>query len=215
MKRPILYLFLCIPAIVIQTEGCRKKDRTPQISNVEQHIKDWMFFDTGTWWVYKELNSGTIDSQYVTKSKMFYYETDPNDKKNPYNKTQSIEVYINSGFFFHLSSPMGGSNIEKIKFIGSEAGSTYLIFKPLEVGQRKASGGASGYIEIKQIDPHYTIDSLKYDTLVTLLDNRDNTEQNDSVEYKIFKGVGIINKKNITKKEEWQLIKYKINLNKQ
>ncbi len=209
MKRYVLYLFLCIAAIVIQTGGCRKKD-TPKPSNIEQHIKDWMFFDTGTWWVYRELNSGRIDSQYVTKSRIYYNESDLSDKNGPYYKWQFADVYNSSGFYFHLSS---FSTIEKIEFSDTGSGRTYLIFKPLELGQRKGNG--LGYTEIKQIDNHYTLDSIKYGTLVTLLDNRDNSEQNDSVEYKVFKGVGIINKKNITKKEEWQLIKYHINLNKQ
>ena len=38
------------------------------VYNIEQETKDWMFFDTGTWWLYKEVNSGSIDSQFVIQS---------------------------------------------------------------------------------------------------------------------------------------------------
>lgn len=64
------------------------------------------------------------------------------------------------------------------------------------------------------IDPNFTLDGVKYDTLITLLESYDLTEFGDSVEYKIYKGVGIINKKNISKNQNWQLLKYHIKLNK-
>jgi hypothetical protein len=195
---------------LIQTVGC-KKERKQNIYNVEQYVKDWMFFDTGTWWVYKEMNSGMVDSHYVTKSEFVYTETDQDDKSTPYIKAQSAFVHINKGYFLYLKSPSGRSIVEKVK--EGNWGSTILLFKVLEVGQWASSG--LGYTEIKEVDPNYTLDNVKFDTMVTLLDNRDASENNDSVEYKVYKGVGIINKKNITRKQEWKLIKYHINLNKQ
>lgn len=208
-------LFYCsiliTSAILILNPSC-KKERKPTEYHVEQYLKDWMFFDTGTWWTYKEINSGTIDSQYVIKSELIQI-TSENKKKSPYYTVEIGMVYTNSNYYFQLSSPKGGSVIEKILTLGSERGSTYLLYNPLKIGDRKGSSGL-GYTEITQINPHFILNNIKYDSLITYFDNYDLSENNDSVEYKILKGVGIINKKNISKKEEWQLVNYHINLNK-
>ena len=204
-----LNLIICILISILIVNSCGEKLESGKTSDVQQHIKDWMFFDTGTWWVYKELNTGIIDSQYVTESKIFYYDIEFEDNDRPNYKMQSIEVHNSSGFYFHLAPPKGSSLIEKIR----KSGSTYLRYNPLQVGERKASSGL-GYTEIVGIDAHYTMDNMKYDTLITLLENYDSSEQNDSVEYKVLKGVGIINKKNITKNQNWKLTKYHIKMNK-
>ncbi len=70
MKK-IIYYFIIILAILFLYPSC-KKERKPTEYHVDQYLKDWMFFDTGTWWTYKEINSGTIDSQYVTISEFNY-----------------------------------------------------------------------------------------------------------------------------------------------
>lgn len=201
-----MFLFL------ILNNSCRK-ERKPTEYHVERYLKNWMFFDTGTWWTYKEINSGTIDSQYVVRSELIQITTE-NKKKSPYYTVEIGMVYTNANFYFQLASPKGGSVVEKIQSQGSERGSTYLLFKPLQIGERKGSSGL-GYTEIMQINPHFTLDNNKSDSLITYLDNYDLSEQNDSVEYKLLKGVGIVNKKNISKKEEWQLVNYHINMNRQ
>lgn len=207
MNKLFYYSILITSTIIVLNSSCTK-ERKPRVYYVEQYRKDWMFFDTGTWWTYKEINSGTLDSQYVIKSELIQITTE-NKKKSPYYTAEIGMVYTNSNFYFQLASPIGSSVIEKIRTLGSERGSTYLIFKPLKVGAYPPGS----FSKITNIDPNFQFGSIN-DTLVTVLNRQDWSEQNDSVEYKILKGVGIINKKNISKKEEWQLVNYHINLNK-
>ena len=206
MKK-IIYYLITILAILFLYPSC-KKERKPKEYYVEQYLKDWMFFDTGTWWKYKEINTGTIDSQYVIKSELIQI-TNEYKKKSPYYTDEIAMINTNSNYYFQLSSPLGSSVIEKIRSQGSERGSTHLIFKPFEVGAYRPGA----YSKITNIDPNYKFGTIT-DTLITTLNRQDESEQNDSVEYKVLKGIGIISKRNISKKEEWQLVKYHINLNK-
>ncbi len=204
-------LFSCF--IIIILFSCGDKDRQPTVYNLNQQTKDWLFFDTGTYWVYKELGSGILDSQYVINSYLYYLENDKSDLKSQYQKIQIGEVDINAGFFLQLTSKHIGI-IKKISSLGSEGVSTYFYCQPLQIGNKKGTSGL-GYTEIIDIDPNYEIDISKRDTLITYLENHDLTEKGDSVIYKVMRGVGVVNKKNISKNKEWQLIRYKINLNKQ
>ncbi len=208
MKKRLYFILLSVPFFLMLKTSC-KKERKPKEFYVEQYVKDWMFFDTGTWWTYKEINTGTIDSQYVTKSELIYI-TSENRKKSPYYTVEIGMVYTNSNFYFQLADPTGGSVIEKIRTQGSERGSTPLIFKPFKVGAYPPGS----YSKTTNIEPSYQFGTIT-DTLITILNRQDESEQNDSVEYKILKGVGIVNKRNITQKQEWKLINYHINMNRQ
>ena len=210
LKNNIVYLFFIF---FIVAYSCKEKERTPAIYNIDQELKDWMFFDTSTWWLYKNVQTGELDSQYVTKSEIFYVESE-NIKGQPYYKDQGAKILTNTNTTFLLTP----SYCHKEKNTNSEGSYTYLIFKPnnkpLTIGERRRSCSGKGYTEMTAIDNNFTLDNLYYNTKITVFDNKDCTEDKDSVQYQIFKGVGIINKKNITKNEEWQLIKYHIKLNK-
>lgn len=205
-------LFSCF--IIIILHSCGDKDRQPTVYNLNQQTKDWLFFDTGTYWVYKEHGSGILDSQYVINSYLYYIESDKYDHSSLYEKIQTGHVNISSGFFLQMTSILGRGIIEKISSSGSEGVSTYFFYQPLQIGKKKGTSGL-GYTEIIDIDPDYSLDISKRDTLITFLENHDLTENGDSVIYKVMRGVGVVNKKNISKNKEWQLIRYKINLNKQ
>lgn len=204
MKTIILFIL-----IFIAFNSCQK-EYTTSIKNIDQDLKDWMFFDTGTWWLYENIKTGDLDSQYVTKSEIFYFEYD-DTKHRIHKKTQSAKVFINNDNFYLFTT----NSIEKLK---PNWANTYLVFKPanrpLTVGERRSSCSSLGYTEMTDIDNNFTLNNIYYNTKITVLESKDCTEGNDSVEYQVFKGVGIINKKNITKNQEWKLIKYHIKLNK-
>ena len=213
MKTKSIILF----ALIIFIFNSCIKERQPTVYNIDQELKDWMFFDTSTWWLYENTKTGDLDSQYVTKSEIYYLETE-NIKNEPYRRVQFANVSINNDTRFNITSTRG-NYIEKIKLNNnSGSGHTFLVFKPinkpLTVGERKTSCSGKGYTEMTDIDEKFTLDNQYFNTKITLLDSRDCTEGQDSVEYQVFKGVGIINKKNITKNQEWKLIKYHIKLNK-
>lgn len=192
--------------------GC-KDERTPEIRNISQELKDWMFFDTGTWWLYQNVQTKELDSQYVTNSDIFYLESE-NIKGQEYYKEQSAKILTNSKLSFLLTIDYGLKENNK----STEGSFTYIFFrpinKPLTVGERKSSCSSLGFTEMTAIEENFTLDNVYYNSKITVFDNKDCTENGDSVQYQLFKGVGIVNKKNLTKKEEWQLIKYHINLNK-
>lgn len=201
----LLFLVLCVAII----DGCGDDSKRTRVVNLQQHVKDWMFFDTGTWWVYRELNSGAIDSQRVTKSEIINFE---NQVHRTRIKSQFARVHTNAGFLFTLQSAAGGSFIQKMD-PNADDKSTFLFYQPAQMGSRLSSG--NGFIEITGLDSHFTLDGIRHDTLITLFNNDDLTSNHDTVQYQVYKGVGIINKKNVTKKEEWQLLRYHVNLNKQ
>ena len=209
MKTKSIILFALILIIFNSCE----KERKPTVYNIDQELKDWMFFDTSTWWLYENIKTGELDSQYVTKSNIYYIESE-NIKGEPYYKHQGATISTNTNISYLLTPFYCLKENNSI----NEGGYTYIFFKPLNkpltVGERRSSCSSLGYTEMTAIDNNFTLDNVYYNTKITVFDNKDCTEGNDSVEYQIFKGVGIINKKNITKNQEWKLIKYHIKLNK-
>jgi len=210
MKFKIITIKILIISLYL---GC-KDERTPEIRNISQEIKDWMFFDTGTWWLYQNVQTGELDSQYVTNSNIFYLESE-NIKGQEYYKEQSAKILTNSNLSFLITTDY----VLKENNKGTEGSYTFIYFtpnnKPLTVGERRSScAGGNGFIEMTSIQENFTLDNVYYNTKITVFDNKDCTEHGDSIQYQLFKGVGIINKKNLTKNEEWKLIKYHIKLNK-
>jgi hypothetical protein len=78
--------------IIIVFNSC-VKERQPVIYDIDQDLKDWMFFDTSTWWLYQNTKTLELDSQYVTKSEIYYFEYDDTKHRTLLQKTQSAKSF--------------------------------------------------------------------------------------------------------------------------
>ena len=62
-------IFLALPCLALQ---CKKDDEDKNgpkdVTRLSEEFKSYAYFRESSWWVYKELNSGNLDSAYVTRS---------------------------------------------------------------------------------------------------------------------------------------------------
>lgn len=188
--------------------SCEKKDRNPKFSPLLQETKDWMLFDTGTYWVFEENNSGIEDSVFVTSSEILQLGASGMDPTEPNVIHEFGVVNLSNKRYLFLSGTLGGNSIFKEVRIGSELVSTTLLNPPNTVGS--SSPGSSS--KVTEFVVNFEFNNIRAD-LVKRFDTKDPTENNESVEYHIMKGVGIIRKINHTKKEDWQLQRFNIVMN--
>ena len=70
MKHLKIYiLLLALPCLALQ---CNKddddKNDPKDVTRLSEEFKSYAYFKEGSWWVYKELNSGNLDSAYIIRS---------------------------------------------------------------------------------------------------------------------------------------------------
>jgi len=189
--------------------SCVEKNSEIPIIKVPDTYKKWAFFDTGTWWLYREENTGAFDSIYVGLSQLNKYEREKNGKI--INIKEGCMIELNDATSYVISGTELYPLISLRKHTGTEEMESFLLYKPLEVGSRKGQSGL-GYSEIMEINPQFELDTNITDTCLRLLNNRDFIYNQSAVEYQFLRGVGIVRRKIFSKNQDWKLVKYHINM---
>jgi len=81
MKKAILVLFCCLPIL-----GCEKTE----YYYLNQEIKDWGLFNEGSYWVYRNINNGDLDSVYVTSTREYSDKNDADKRITSVNEAIDI-----------------------------------------------------------------------------------------------------------------------------
>ena len=69
MKHLKIYiLLLALPCLALQCKKDDDKKDPEEVTRLSEEFKDYAYFKEGSWWVYKELNSGYLDSAYIIRS---------------------------------------------------------------------------------------------------------------------------------------------------
>lgn len=65
-----LKLSILLLALLCLALQCNKDDNNEpkDVTRLSEEFKDYAYFKEGSWWVYKELNSGDLDSAYIIRS---------------------------------------------------------------------------------------------------------------------------------------------------
>jgi hypothetical protein len=94
VKINIPFFSIAIFLLVFFFSGCKKNDSYTTY-DIPPLLKEYMSFKEGSYWIYKNEVTGTLDSCYVTGMVDFFF-FDPGVKADPHNET--IRIVFKSSF---------------------------------------------------------------------------------------------------------------------
>ncbi len=96
---------LSLLTVSLTAMWCKKSDPT-YYTPLSQEFLSYFAFPKGSWWVYKEINTGAIDSIYVER---FNIENQ-SDPKGGGGNAQSLIYYLNGGKYKSYGGAGGGKS---------------------------------------------------------------------------------------------------------
>lgn len=207
-----LFLKACQPDPDIPDPGCNGCTQY-HVSDV----KNWLYFQPGTYWIYKEENSGAIDSVYVT--------SDTYDDGNPESAFFRCETFSSyyQYYFNYLSDNSSTCNNtfwgEKICVLirrnrtrpGNYVGETITFFYRPKVGDYRYTWNNTGSItSVENFLDSLVIDSSVYYQVPVMKETINITEGRQPTRFYFAEHIGITKKELIDSNQVWKLIRYNI-----
>lgn len=208
MKHYLLFLGLSILTTLF---GCQKDKKCPNVRTtyLEEEMKDWILFDSGSYWVYIDSVTGAYDSVYVTKSGIEIVEfIDPKYSKCPELIFESITVYLESsnnkrfvvngaygrgsGVINNVNPVNGYVAIHNQKYSGGDGGRSHYMYFPVLQGTVGAWNGFT-IIEHDTIYPEYEVFGKTYQNVLLVSDGY-NGALNAITKFYHVKNTGVIRK---------------------
>ncbi len=199
---------------------CIDCNETPEKCVESKKTRDHYYFKTGSWWVYQEVNSHQLDTQWVSQDWV-------NDCKFDLIIKSSLDDYERHRWSHEraLSKncgmvPKGDvTRIERSKAkAGDYVGGSYIgIFYPV-IGDFIGNYGGGGYqsetysgmLWVNNIHSEYTILNETFINVVQMKDKYNITEHSQPTFHYYAEGVGLIKKELIDSNQVWLLIDYDV-----
>jgi hypothetical protein len=203
-----IYLSLTLLIIVFLGTKCRKDNTPPPTYYLPQEVKDYMYFQPGTYWVYKDSASGVLDSIIVTEanSEMFTDMFDP-----PANKISHIEErftiktysFLDDYEYDYIAFARGNNcstdycayvRREKIIPNNTDVPYTYALFYPFTIGYTPTAASPS----VQSLSAKYDsllVEGKYYKDVIEYYETKNSTETNQPTYFYIAKNYGVIRKK--------------------
>jgi hypothetical protein len=184
-----------------------------------REVKDYFYFNYGSWWVYEEENSGKRDSVYVTQTY--------SDTGTYYFKTSVKSTYDGYDYHFWTNSVTGDkyknlvqkstrSTTVKCAKTGGEEGfvaeAYCFMFYPI-IGKymNNDGGGYIGYnniLEIEEIYNAYGIYENNFENVVEISEDHTAIEESQPTVHYYSPNVGLIKKELLDSNQVWNLVDY-------
>jgi hypothetical protein len=182
-------------------------------------MMEWVYFKTGTYWVYREQNSGTLDTVTV------YYDYNgvhPSGNRDFVVKMRSsldgytYEYWFNDAWSgdCDLLPSCFCRVVDCDKYVpGDYAGGNHVFIFPLKVGNQVGQGGYNLEFGPSKIVAHYQNDSIQNFEFTNVFEihqaysPQHNYEQSS---YKIVNRIGIVQKSIPEYSENWEIIDYHV-----
>ena len=216
-------IFLLSFLVVLTFMQCRKDEKEfkpfceeyPDQCVDMAKIKDHYYFKTGSWWVYQEVTSLQLDSQWVSQG----WE---NDCKFDLTIKSSLDDYDRHRWSHLLTSAKDCGLVEKRKLAyierskgkaGNHIGTSFIgIFHPVVENYVPNYNVtyANNIIKIKSIYSEYSQLNFIFNNVIEYSEFSNNTENNQPVKTFYADGVGLIKKELIDSNQIWLLIDYNV-----
>ena len=207
---------------ILLFNSCKKDDRKnpcPQPNCIDccvaddiAALKEWYYYKVGTYWIYEESTTHVLDTVLV-----FHNDDDVFDYGDAF-KTECFngaETTGYSGFEFSESwSTPGLANPDFITHKVSRSrtrsdatgGAARIMLFPMYVGNYSYPEGK--WVGITNVFDSLSLGALTFQNVVEIDVPNDDCEMFSHTRYLIVKHVGIVQLKNLTTNEEWNLIEY-------
>lgn len=197
------------PVVPNQCSGC--------IQYHVSDVKNWLYFQSGTYWIYEEATSGAIDSVYVTSNTY-----DDGNSQSAFFRCETFSSYYNY-YFNYLSD---NSNLCDNTFWGEKrciivrrskyypgdfVGETITFFYRPRTGDYGYTWNNTGSItSVENCLDSLVIDSSIYYQVSVMKETINITEERQSTKFYYSEHIGIIKKELLDSNQVWNLIRYNI-----
>jgi hypothetical protein len=232
MKR---YLFLFSLLVLTTLYSCQKDKKCRELSPIllEQEMKDWIYFQPGSYWIYEDSVTNTVDSVYVTEAKIERKEHILSNEKCPYRiedrvyittgstlgkKIQIDGAYsLGTGVINDTTNTRGTATIRNQNHLGGDGGFSMYMFFPVVQGTIGRWTGF-GLIKHDTIFPTYEVKGKVFENVLRVHDNA-NGAYGAETKFYHAKHIGVIRKEiyemdrdnpNPKLLQVWELIDYKV-----
>ena len=178
-------------------------------------VKDWMYFKTGSYWIYQEENSGALDTLTVWED----WEGTAQEVNDAFY-TYTVSSY--DGYFYRYTYNSSftiyclivrNCQCEKIDrsksrpgdFVGSDK---LFLYPPILTNY--TGSGLSGTTTVTQILSDYPIVPKELNQVAVFHTENNASEDFQETFFYVSKHVGIIRKELISDGEVWNLIEYSV-----
>ncbi len=182
-------------------------------------MMEWVYFKTGTYWIYEEQNSGVLDTMTV----YFDYSglSNTGNREFVVKMESSLDGYTYEYWFNDAWSGECGTRegcfcrvVDCEKYIpGDYAGGNHFLILPLFIGNKTGQSGYNLEFGSSTIISNIQMDTIFYEEFSNVYEiHQAFSPQHDYEEsnYKLSRNVGIIQKVIPAFSENWQLIEYLI-----
>jgi hypothetical protein len=221
MPRKILFMWLLLLAGLMLVT-CRRDvefDRDCSEGATIDEIMEWVYFKTGSYWIYQEQNSGQLDTFFVYSD---YSAISPSGYQEFYVKMESsLDGYTYKYSFTEAESgecsTAPGCVCRVVwcdKYIpGDYAGGNRVFMFPMRIGQRTVQSGYSLDFGTTKVVDYMETDSIQGFVFDGVFDvHQDYSPQHDYHEalYRIVRGVGVIQKILPVESENWEVVEFHV-----
>ena len=204
-----------------------KKD--PEIPYCELHpddcvdvrmVKDWFYFDYGSWWVYEEENSGMRDSVYVIQTYSdtgsFMFETQVHSTYDGYNYPYWANSATSDADDNIVRKAERSTSVKRAKtkpgdFVGE---SRCFVFYPIEGYSKYNLNSGSDFTENRlYIDSTFfqkNVADFSFDSVVKVKEDHTFIEEEQPTAHYYASGIGLIRKELIDSNQVWNLVNYSV-----
>jgi hypothetical protein len=190
-------------AFFLLLSGCTKKEG--QTYYLSDYIKQFSVFQVGSYWVYKNENTGEIDSSFIKSSPSFsIYQSGYSDPKIQ-------ECFIDYGGPFISSGHLGNLGYQ-IGFMNIGINGACLKSKPFQPGSSIYDGSEGTYKELSIYDSLIVNDVVYHQVLNTQDQYPKNNGDTDYMNYYLVKSIGLIKFKYHYHNQDtyWSLLRYHV-----
>jgi len=185
-----------------------------------ERIKDHYYFKTGSWWIYQEVTSHQLDSQWVSSDWV-------NDCNFDLVIKSSLDDYDRHRWTHLLTPSKNCGLVEKRKLAyierskgkaGSHIGTSFIgVFYPV-IGDYIYHFFLGGYpdpkssseLKINNIHNTYNILNSEYNNVIEINDQYNAIENSQPTTHFYAEGIGLIKKELIDSNQTWLLIDYNV-----
>ena len=225
MKRFYFYIILASVLCLTLTTCKHKPEIDPEATDCGEattidEMMEWVYFKTGTYWIYEEQNTGTLDTMTV------YYDyngvSSTGNREFVVKMESSLDGYTYEYWFNDAWSNKCDTYftdcfcrvVDCDKFIpGDYAGGNHVFIFPLKVGNQTGQSGYNLEFGPSKIIAHFESDTMHTMVFSNVYEIHQAFSPQHNYEestYKMSYAIGIIQKIIPQFSENWELIEYQI-----
>jgi hypothetical protein len=212
----ISYLLCSLVVVCALQYGCKKTEENVPYNPAPQEMKDYLWFDTGSYWVYEDSATNQLDSIVISSTQ----ETTVEDRNNgkhyadyQFLRVNATSITTGSTYSFYMTGVVDyQQKAIVIQYenpqMATHIWTSYVLIHPQVIN--KNTEGVVGKVILKDTLPVYNLNGVDYKNVKLYYQEADGIMLYDSSLTWIAPGFGIIKKQNLAKPQTYWLKRSKL-----